>query len=69
MPRVAARPPPRSCALLEALDERERAFWATAGALMGHSGIRVTFDLYGQLLPDARRDALRQLDDFLASDQ
>jgi hypothetical protein len=34
---------------------------------MGHTTIQVTLDLYGQLLPNGRRDALRRLDDFLAS--
>jgi integrase len=33
--------------------------------LMGHTTIQVTLDLYGHLLPNGRRDALRRLDDFL----
>jgi integrase len=34
---------------------------------MGHSSIQVTFDLYGHLFPQARRDAVRKLDATLSA--
>jgi integrase len=37
----------------------------TMSALLGHTTIGVTIDLYSHLQPDARRDALDRLDEFL----
>lgn len=34
--------------------------------LMGHTTIQITVDLYGHLLPNARRDAIARLDEFLS---
>ena len=37
-------------------------------AFMGHSSIKVTFDLYGHLMPGAEAEAAALLDAFLAPD-
>lgn len=36
---------------------------------MGHSSIKVTFDLYGHLMPGARAEAAALLDSFLAIEE
>jgi integrase len=35
---------------------------------MGHSSIKVTFDLYGHLLPGSEAEAAALLDEFLGPD-
>lgn len=41
-----------------------RGFVATS-VFMGHSSIKVTFDLYGHLMPGTEAEAAALLDDFL----